>query len=75
VSSLHTSEKIKDALKYQEEFVAESMEEVQEFCDNHGWLSEIHEFVLVWDDVQMDYWKVQPTAKIEVSYDTLLWSL
>jgi hypothetical protein len=66
-STCPCSEKIRDALKYQEEFVAESMEEVEEFCDNHSWLAEINEFVSTWDVSQVEYWKGQPTSNIEVS--------
>lgn len=60
------SDKIKDALKYHQELVNEAVEEVTEFCENHNWLSEIHQFVTGWDDAQMDFWKSQPTAMIEV---------
>jgi len=65
------SEKIRDALKYHEEFVSEAVEEVNVFCENHNWLTEIHQFVTGWDKRQIDYWKAQPTAMIEVSMQLL----
>ena len=46
-----------------------ALSEVQEFCDEHSWLAEIHAFVSVWDEEKLEAWRGQTTNKIEVGLE------
>ncbi|XP_048580282.1 dynein heavy chain domain-containing protein 1 isoform X3 [Nematostella vectensis] len=63
--TLFNDDRIHAALHFHDAFVADAITEVQDFCDGHAWLSEIHAFVTMWDDSKMGYWRGQPTSKIE----------
>ena len=46
----------------------EAIEEVERFCDEHSWLTEIHAFVAQWQEKDLLSWRGQPTPKIEVQH-------
>ena len=65
---LYPSELIEGALKRQSECLKEAADEVQQFSDEHSWLTEIHYFVSMWGNDSIDSWRGQPPVKIEVKY-------
>ena len=74
-SSLSISKQIKEGLIHQANLIAQASKEVEQFCDDHNWVAEIHEVVSSWGNGPTDSWRGQPAIKIEVirvnSYTTL----
>ena len=61
------SKQIKEGLRNQVNLLSEASKEVEQFCDDHSWVAEIHEFITSWGDCHTDAWRGQPTIKIEVT--------
>ena len=61
-----TSKQIKESLTRQENLLSQASKEVKQFCDDHMWVAEIHQFVNSWVDVTSESWNGQPAITIEV---------
>ncbi|XP_078514868.1 dynein heavy chain domain-containing protein 1 isoform X2 [Lissotriton helveticus] len=51
---LHSDTKIQQAFSTLTTFLADSLRDIQEFCLNHAWLTEIHIFVHSWSHAQKE---------------------
>ena len=64
--TIFTSKQIKESLTHQENLLLQASKEVEQFCDDHMWVAEIHQFVNSWVDDTSESWNGQPAITIEV---------
>ena len=57
------------AVKQHSSMIQSAVEEIEQFCNEHSWLTEIHAFVAQWEEKNLESWRGQPTAKIEVLWN------
>lgn len=56
------------AIQFQENLVLEALDEIDQYCKHHSWLSEIHHFCKKWSDKSLKEIKGVPAFQIEVTH-------
>ena len=60
------SKEYSGALQFQEKLMLEALEEIDQYCQHHSWLTEIHHFCRKWSDKALKELRGVPAFQIEV---------
>ncbi|XP_052095798.1 dynein heavy chain domain-containing protein 1-like isoform X11 [Mytilus californianus] len=62
---LHQDKVYTAAIQFQENMMLEALDEIDQYCKHHSWLSEIHHFCKKWSDKSLKEIKGVPAFQIE----------